>query len=71
MTRSTLPAPELVWQKLTSRREKKHLLTVDWEVHRAKVPGGWLVLTRPGGSYPGGMTFYPDPDHRWTGGSLP
>ncbi len=32
---------------------------------RAKVPGGWLVATG------GGVTFYPDPNHDWNGGSLP
>jgi hypothetical protein len=31
---------------------------------RAKVPGGWLVWVDPGG-----LAFYPDPDHRWGAGS--
>ncbi len=33
---------------------------------RAKVPGGWLVVY--GKDF---ITFYPDPDHKWDGSSLP
>jgi hypothetical protein len=40
-----------------------------WNVHRAKVPGGWLVLAAYGTN--SGLTFYPDPDHDWDGSSLP
>jgi hypothetical protein len=37
-------------------------------VNRAKVPGGWLVIiTSNSGS---GATFYPDPQHKWDGGSV-
>ncbi len=67
---------------------------VDWEIipggfredkaasltmHRAKVPGGWLVYiygshysprTRSDWGH-GGLTFYPDPEHKWDGNSLP
>ena len=32
---------------------------------RAKVAGGWLVTSNAGG-----VTFYPDPEHGWDGGSL-
>jgi hypothetical protein len=35
---------------------------------RAKVPGGWLVMIF---TAPGGLTFYPDPQHTWDGSSLP
>lgn len=35
---------------------------------RAKVPGGWLV-TCGGTDGLSGVTFYPDPEHRWDGGS--
>ena len=61
---------ELVWQKLESKRADpdSSWLHVDWEVHRAKVPGGWFVLTRMGGA-PQGIAFYPDPQHVWDGGS--
>ena len=37
-------------------------------MHRAKVPGGWLITML---SEAPAITFYPDPDHRWDGGSLP
>jgi len=30
---------------------------------RLKVPGGWLLTTTGGFTYP--VTFYPDSDHRW------
>lgn len=33
---------------------------------RCKVPGGWLVIV-----YGSGMAFYPDPEHKWDGSSLP
>jgi hypothetical protein len=34
-------------------------------VHRAKVPGGWLVELR------GSLAFVPDANHLWDGGSPP
>jgi hypothetical protein len=40
-------------------------------VLRAKVPGGWLVYASNGYHQHGGITFYPDPEHRWTGSTLP
>ena len=43
------------------------------ELYRAKVPGGWLVLWDLEPSHEagaGGLTFYPDPDHKWDGNSL-
>lgn len=39
-------------------------------VYRAKVPGGWLVYVCNGYHHHGGVTFYPDPSHSWTGESL-
>jgi len=33
---------------------------------RAKVPGGWFVHLVGAGPF-----FYPDPDHKWDGSSLP
>ncbi len=38
------------------------------KVYRAKVDGGWLVLTCGGEGFTG-VTFYPDPNHRWDGGT--
>lgn len=56
--------PKLMWEKLNSKRARGLL---GWEVHRAKVPGGWLILVMHNTS---GVTFYPDPEHKWDGGSL-
>ncbi len=52
-------APEPVglrWEELRSNAQP---------TARAKVQGGWLVTVA--GS---GVTFYPDPEHGWDGGSL-
>lgn len=32
-------------------------------LHRARVPGGWLVGFNTGSG--GGLTFVPDPGHQW------
>jgi hypothetical protein len=41
-------------------------------ISRAKVPGGWLITMAGMRDNPGlAITFYPDPDHKWNGGSLP
>ncbi|MCF7912305.1 MAG: hypothetical protein K9M99_07245 [Candidatus Cloacimonetes bacterium] len=42
-------------------------------IQRAKVPGGWiirLIYGKDSGGL-GGLTFYPDPLHKWDGNSLP
>jgi hypothetical protein len=47
------------------------------EVHRAKVPVGWLIYIYHKSYYEeypfahGGLTFYPDATHEWNGESLP
>jgi hypothetical protein len=52
---------------------------IDWEqldstkgltVLRVPVPGGWLVYASNSYHQHGGITFYPDPEHLWNGGSL-
>lgn len=40
-------------------------------VSRAKIPGGWLVYIESGSVRAPGLTFVPDPNHEWDGGSLP
>ncbi|MGC9973359.1 MAG: hypothetical protein ABSE56_22515 [Bryobacteraceae bacterium] len=37
-----------------------------FSIYRAKIPGGWLVAMRPHDQ----LTFIPDPQHQWDGGSL-
>ncbi len=58
--------PQLAWEKLNSDGGGLGGL-LNWDVYRAKVPGGWLVLTMHNTT---GLTFYPDSVHKWDGGSL-
>jgi len=59
--------PHLIWRKVPSSRAEGRVFKLGWDVHRTKVPGGWLVLVIHNTS---GLTFYPDPEHRWDGGNL-
>ena len=63
----TQEAEPLVWEKLKSSRKGGGIFTLNWNVHRTKVPGGWLVLVIHNAT---GLTFYPDPEHEWDGWSL-
>jgi hypothetical protein len=56
--------PVVHWQELAS---EGGLLAV----RRAKVAGGWLVYVSNGYHKHAGLAFYPDPEHRWNGGTLP
>lgn len=44
----------------------ERLETKSGEIYRAKVLGRWFVTI---GSW--GFVFYPDPEHKWDGNSLP
>ncbi len=57
---------ELLWHKLNSSCSEGRVFSLG-NVYRAKVPGGWLVVVVDNAS---GVTFYPDPEHNWDGGSL-
>jgi hypothetical protein len=63
--------PALVWETLNTRREEDGMLDSKYLTERAKVPGGWLVLSQfyVGGAH--GIVFLPDANHTWDGGSLP
>ena len=37
--------------------------------YRARVPGGWLIFIYPQGKGLYSVTFYPDPNHGWDGGT--
>jgi len=55
---------KLVWEELKSSRIGGGVFKLDWNVYRASVPGGWLVLVMHNTS---GLTFYPDVNHEWNG----
>ena len=57
---------QLVWHKLNSSSAESRVFKLG-NVYRAKVSGGWLVLVADNAT---GLTFYPDPEHNWDGGSL-
>lgn len=48
--------------------EKLDVDALSARVNRAKIPGGWLVIITSNSG--GGTTFYPDPHHKWDGGSV-
>ena len=66
------------WHKLRAAGLDKHMLcfelvpdrilssSANLTLYRAKIFGGWLVAVRPHDS----LTFVPDPQHEWDGGSL-
>jgi hypothetical protein len=60
----------LKWETLRTVREEDGLMNSKYMTERAKVPGGWLVLSQfhIGGAH--GLTFVPDPRHEWDGGSI-
>lgn len=67
---------KLRWERLevdVQLRDRPGMATSEREAlqerlacYRSKVPGGWLVMS----PRLGGIAFYPDPSHAWTGGSL-
>ena len=63
--------PVLSWETLNTTREEKGLLNSDYLTERAKVPGGWLVISQFYIGSAHGLVFLPDPNHEWNGGSLP
>ena len=60
--------PQLNWEELNSVRVG--ILKGGWVVYRTKVPGGWLVLVNIASEGNVTLTFYPDPEHKWDGGSV-
>jgi hypothetical protein len=71
MNKTDTVRPLLKWQTLNTEREDSGILDSRYLTERAKVPGGWLVISQfhVGGAH--GMAFLPDPKHEWDGGSLP
>ncbi len=63
------------WLRASSTRKRLEFEIVPTHVgttssnlmlYRARVPGGWLVASRPSES----ITFIPDPLHEWDGASV-
>ena len=71
MNKTDTVRPLLKWQTLNTEREDSGILDSRYLTERAKVPGGWLVISQfhVGGAH--GLAFLPDPKHEWDGGSLP
>lgn len=71
MTKDQTEKAVLYWELLKVHRELAGLLDSSYLAERAKVPGGWLVISqfRIGAAH--GLVFLPDPNHAWDGGSLP
>lgn len=64
--------PTLIWQGINSTSDAL-LVIPNVHIWRAKVPGGWLVTScnsKASASPGSGLTFVPDPNHEWDGGSL-
>jgi hypothetical protein len=59
------PVPQLQWESFVHRLPDGSRR----EGHRSAVPGGWVVLIPA--EFGGGVFFYEDPSHRWTGDLLP
>ena len=60
---SSVAMPKLKFEKLDVST-----LSAGTMMNRAKIPGGWLLVSTSNTG--GGVSFYPDPEHKWDGGSL-
>jgi hypothetical protein len=63
--------PVLKWETLRTTREEDGILNSKYLTERAKVPGGWLVISQFHIGSAHGLVFLPDARHEWDGGSLP
>jgi len=62
--------PVLKWENVATIREDRGLLNSTYMTERAKVPGGWLVISQFHVGTAHGLAFVPDPNHEWDGGSV-
>ena len=63
--------PVLHWKSVQTTRDLTGLMHSKYLLERAKVPGGWLVISQFQVGPAHGLVFVPDPNHEWDGGSLP
>ena len=64
---------KIEWEEIVHNRFEPQFKLPHFALIRSKVPGGWLVAfygDNTDAGY-GGLTFVPDPNHRWDGNSLP
>lgn len=59
--------PALILEELNLKYEDDNSAK---HAYRARVPGGWLIFLYPPGKGLSSVTFYPDPNHTWDGGTL-
>ena len=71
MTKEQTEKAVLSWENIKTVREDRGLLNSEYLTERAKVPGGWLVISQFKIGPAHGLVFLPDPNHEWDGGSLP
>jgi len=71
MSNKTASGAVLKWETLETVRQEQGFMNSKYMTERAKVPGGWLIISQfyVGGAH--GLVFLPDPNHDWDGGSLP
>ena len=62
MREAALDKKTLCFELLSSRTTTT---SASFSIYRARIPGGWLVTVRPHDS----VTFVPDAQHEWSGGS--
>ena len=58
--------PALILEELNLKYEGEQRAKYGY---RARVPGGWLIFIYPEMKGLYGVTFYPDPNHGWDGGT--
>lgn len=61
------PAPAPVASAPDAAFQWETVATSHGPLLRAKVPGGWLLMTGRGAA----LAFYPDASHKWSGETLP
>ena len=58
--------PALILEELNLKYEDDKTAN---HAYRSRVPGGWLIFIYPPGKGLHSVTFYPDPNHAWDGGT--